>query len=383
MTLPPSRPRSSLQLGPRRARPFAACVLALIMALIIALPAHADSAKTPDGEITPAAPRPVVSEMVSLQSNLTLGWVGTVTAPREIDLGFARIGTVAERRVRVGDRVEKGDVLAMQDPADLDTSLRAARAGVDIARAQWKTAQDARDRTMQLVERGVDSTASAESARNRLAAAQAQLEQAEATLAQAQDGRDHAALTAPQDGVITAVYAEAGATLSAGEPLVKLAAIDAREVLLDLTEEDVAALAIGTDFNIELEANNAITARARLTSVDAVATRATRTRSVHLTLADDAPASFRLGALVTARLSAASQAVTILPHSAVIANAAPPAVWRIDPATRALHRQQVQIGGQAHGYVLVLTGISVGDEILTKGVNSVTQGQIVGTRIPQ
>ena len=44
-----------------------------------------------------AEERPVISEIVAPQSGLALNWVGNVSAASEFELGFLRVGTLAER----------------------------------------------------------------------------------------------------------------------------------------------------------------------------------------------------------------------------------------------------------------------------------------------
>lgn len=327
--------------------------------------------------------RPVVSEIVTPQSGLRQSWVGTVTARIETDLGFPGSGTLATRSASLGDVVTKNQVLAVQDPQDLDADMRTAQAGVIVAEAQANSAQNAANRVQALVERGVDSEASLQSATAQLAAADASLEQAKANLVRAEDARLKATLLAPQDGVVTQVFAEPGATLTAGAPVLQLAGTKDREILMDLAEGDVAGLSTGAMFRIRLEANLAIEATTRLTSIDPVATRETRTRQLRLALDENAPIGFRLGALVQVEPMAETAAQLSLPLTAIIAGSAPPEVWRVDPNTRAANRVSVETGATAGARILVLNGLSSGDEIIVKGVNSIKDGQIVGPRVQE
>lgn len=327
------------------------------------------------------APRPVVSEIVTPQAGLASSWVGSVSASSELDLGFLRLGTLAERSVDTGDIVKRGEVLARIDASDLESELRAAQAGVTISEANLQTARDAFDRARQLASRGVGSELTLESARNGLAAAEAAMEQARSAEARARDARAYADLTAPMDGVITRVSAEPGATLSAGEAVMRLSSTDRLEVIIALSEEDAAGMAPDAVFEIRLLSNSEITAKAELARIDPVSARATRTRAAHLTLAADANAGFRLGALVNATLKVGGGAITTLPVSALIAEAEPTAVWRVAKEPRVVSRVPVQTGPRAGGRVVIQQGVGVGDEIVIRGVNSIEDGQTVGPRI--
>jgi RND family efflux transporter MFP subunit len=323
-------------------------------------------------------PRPVVSEVVTLISGLTTSWVGTVAAPNEVDLGFPRIGTVADRDVDVGDVVEKGQLLARQDPEELDAAVRSASAGVAVAEAQLRTASDADRRAGELVSRGFASPATVDTARSALVAAKSALAQAEATLAQAKDALSDADLRAPQDGVITQVFAEPGANLSVGEPIVRLASTSGREIVIDLSEKDAAAMEIGAAFKVQLQSNPDIISTAMVERIDAVADRATRTRRGHLNLDREASEAFRLGALVLVKRVSEDRSFITLPVTALIDEASPPRVWVVSQNDRRVHRTEVDTGPSAGGRVVILSGLSIGEEVVTKGVNSIEDGQIVG-----
>lgn len=345
---------------------------ALVLGLFGLPPALAQTAEE--------APRPVVSEIVESEAGLARSWVGSVAAEQEIALGFLVLGTLAQRGADAGDVVAKGDVLARLESSDLEAGLRAAEAGVAIAEAGYDTARDAAERAKQLLARGVGSQASTEAAENTLAAADAQLRQARAALAQARDARSYADLGAPADGVITEVFAEPGATLEAGEPVLQLAVDDAREVLISMTQDDAAAMSAGAQFDIRLVSNRAVAGAATLTRIDPISERTSRTRLAHLTVSDDTPVDFRLGALVSATLTAESGRVITLPVAALIAGAEPPAVWVIAGDGRRLRRAEVATGPAAGGRLVVLSGLAEGDEVLVRGVNSVQEGQAVGPR---
>ncbi len=163
-----------------------------------------------------------------------------------------------------------GQLIAQLDPGELDADLRAAEAGVQVARAQFRSASDAEARARDLVARGVGAGTHLEDATRQLVAAQARLDQAQASRARAADIRSSATLTAPQDGVVIAVFAERGATMGAGAPIVSLAGTGALEIVVDLTEQDIAGLDPGSTFDARLAATAEVTATATLDRIDPV-----------------------------------------------------------------------------------------------------------------
>ncbi|TDE34017.1 efflux RND transporter periplasmic adaptor subunit [Antarcticimicrobium sediminis] len=351
--------------------------IALVLSLL-ALPAFAEQAALPD----PMPARPVVSEFADPRAGDLVRFVGIVEARTETDLGFPMNGTIAERPVEVGDLVHKGDILARLDPEDLEADVRAAEAGVTVATAQLRTATDARNRARILSASGVGSITRLEDAERALTAAEARLEQAQAQLARAEDMRGFATLKAPEDGVITQTFAEAGASLTGGQPVVRLAGTTAREISIDVIEKDATRLGIGAVFDATLIANTKVTAQATLTRIDPVAASATRTRGLHLTLSDP-PVGFRLGALVHVSPSVGAEFGVVLERKAILDPAGNPAVWVVERANNTVHRTPVTLGETFGARVQIIHGLEPGDEVVTQGINSLEDGQIVGPRVSE
>lgn len=323
--------------------------------------------------------RPVVSVLVDAKAGIPLSYTGSIVAGTEVDLGFPMIGTIASRAVDVGDQVNRGDVLAQLSNEDLNSDLRSAEAGVIVARAQLRSATNARDRAKQLAERGVNSASQLEDAERALISAQARLEQAMSSRDQAKDMLDLATLEAPFDGVVTQTLAETGATLSAGQTVLRLADTGDREVVIDVTEEDAGLLNVGDRFTVRLLASETVTAEAELTRIDPVAERSTRTQRMHLAIAEPPPA-FRLGALARVEPSHGSVAQIVLPVSALMD---PPAVWVVERAGNTVTLRTVEVSEANEEFAIIASGLSTGDEVIVKGIHSLEQGQVVGPRVSQ
>lgn len=345
-----------------------------LVSLALVLPAYADDDV---GSVTPA--RPVVSVLVDPQVGISTSYTGSVVARTQTALGFPMIGTVSARPVNTGDLVRKGDVLARLDTEDLNADLRTADAGVTVAKAQLRSATDARERARTLAERGVGSATRLEDAERSLVSAQARLEQAQASQARALDIMQLATLTAPYDGVVTATYAEPGATLSAGQAVLQLSAIGEREIVIDVSEEEASLSSAGDRFAASLLASEAIRVEAVLTRVDPVAERATRTYRLHLAIAD-APAEFRLGSLVKVLPAGGMNADIILPHSALLE---PPSVWVVDRSTNTVSLRPITVSETAGEFVVITTGLTAGEEVVTRGIHSLEEGQAVGPRVSE
>ena len=342
-------------------------VAALALALL-PLTALADAA-------TPAAPapRPVVSEIVTADPARQRAFPGVIAGENQAMLAFLTAGRLASLPVEAGDRVARGDTLAVLDQITLEQDLAAARAGLEAAEAKATLAAQQYDRVETLRGRGVATQAQLDQVRAGRDASAAQAESARATLARAQDAAGYGTLTAPRDGIVLSVLVEPGATVSAGIPVVELADPVGREALIDVPEDFAALLPEDASFALRRHAQTTAPTLARVTVMEPVTETSLGTRRLRLTL-DDPPEDFRIGSLIEASFAADGAPVMTLPRVAI---AEGPSVWRVEGAARRVRRVAVELGDR----VVILGGIIVGDEIVTRGVHSLTEGQNVGDRL--
>lgn len=366
--------------------------LSLIAALIAAVALPASGMDLPWRERPEAAappPRPVVSEILSPHHDAGRIIPGHIAAGTEVRLGFQTLGRIIERSVALGDKVEAGAVLARLDPEDLDGEVRAAEAAVSAAEAQYETALLTAERTRQLTARNVTSTANLEQAENAMIAAEAAYLQAQSQLIRARDQQKFADITAPFDGVITQIWAEPGEVVEAGAPVITLSGTLKREAVIDVTEADIADLAPDDLWMVWQEVSPNERYPARLERISPLADTRTRTRRMRLALPPEAP--FRLGAMIRANPGHRDTGALSVPQNAVLQDretgGETAQVWVISrpaPDGNADHGiaslVSVTIASQS-GSRLVIEGLPAGTEIVTRGIHSLTEGQIVAGRI--
>lgn len=349
--------------------------LAFLLAAAMGSATHAESAVD-----SVQAPRPVVSRIAGEAVETTRDYIGMVSARVEVDLGFPVSGTIASRSVNLGDTVHEGDILGQLDPETLEAGVWAARAGAVVATHQLDSARDAMERERTLVERGVESQSRLEDAERAHSAAVARLAQAQAALTRAEDLLNSATLYAPYDGVVTSVMAEVGAAVSTGQAVVRLAGTKQREIVIDLSEAELAALPRNAEFEASLLAVRDTAAIIRLKSIGPVADSRTRTRRAHFSLIDPT-AGFRIGALVRVLPPSNGNRVIMVPNSAILMLEDGPHVWLVSRPDGTVQRTPVTLGRDLGNRTLVTAGISLGQEVIIKGINSIKDGQIVGPRV--
>jgi RND family efflux transporter MFP subunit len=143
--------------------------------------------------------------------------VGEVKPRYESDLSFRVAGKVLARLVDVGASVKKGDTLATLDTQDFRNRLLSAEADVSSAEAELVEVRATEARKAKLLQDGWTPQANYDTALRNLRSAEARLTSAKANLDVTRDQLHYTELKADFDGVITAVGAEPGQNVNAGQ----------------------------------------------------------------------------------------------------------------------------------------------------------------------
>ena len=145
---------------------------------------------------------------------------GTLVAERTAQLRPQASGTVLSVRVRAGDRVGAGQVIAVIDTLVLSEQARSARLGLSSAELNAQTAERNLARSTQLHAAGAIAERDLEAARNQSAQARAMLEDARARVASAVKMLDNALVRAPFSGVVSELPVSVGDVVQMGGSLV-------------------------------------------------------------------------------------------------------------------------------------------------------------------
>jgi RND family efflux transporter MFP subunit len=305
-----------------------------------------------------------------------LTFAGAVQARFDALVGFRVGGKIIERRVDVGSRVERGQVLARLDAQDLRLAVDALAAELDSARTSLKLAQLDYERYDDLRAKRVASQADYDRAQTAVQAAQERVEAAAAQLAQARNQVKYADLVADYAGVITALEAEAGQVVAAGQPVLRLARLDEREIVISVPEQHIERVHSAPAIEVSLWADPDKRYRGKVREIAPSTDPATRTFLVKIAVLD-ADEALRLGmsAEVTIRQPAAS--ALMLPLSALHTKTDRPNVWLVDTATATVNPTPVETGGLYDNQVIIKAGVKPGDVVVTAGANLLIPGQRV------
>lgn len=366
-----------------RPAPQAVLVLAALLA-----------ACTPKPAAPPVVPSVFVSPVRNDNGAVQRVLFGSVRPRVEADLSFRTGGKVTARLVELGQSVRAGQALARIDPADYELAVQAAMQQQRAAEVDAVQAASDAARFKRLLADGSVGAADAERQEARADAAAARLTQAQKLSELARNRAGYAVLTAPFDGMVTALRFEVGQVVDDKQSVLSLARPGELEVVVDVPESLVAglrawqaSLLLGQPADAPAAKPVSVPLRLRELAPSAnAATRTSRARYALATPGDGAP--LRMGMTAEVRLQQAGRASGAeLPLGALLVAAAAdrtpgstepgptasPAVWLVDSKSGALQRQPVQLLSQSTDHVRV-AGLVDGALVVTVGAQKLDAG---------
>jgi len=284
---------------------------------------------------------------------------GAVAPWQEAVIGAQVSGLrLAQLRVDVGDRVRRGQVLAVFE-ADL---LLADQARL---KASWQQAEANRQRALQLKDSGGISAQEVLQYETQAEVAKAQLRNTELQLRYAQ-------VVAPDDGVITARSATLGAVSGSGQELFRMIRQGRLEWRGELNAAQLAQVKVGQPIQLALPDGSGATARVRQ-----LAPQMDGQTRLGLVYADIAPGSAaRAGMYVKGSVTLAESPALTVPAASVVIRDGRSYVPRITPALR-VALQPVAVGRRQAGWVEIRSGLTQGERVAVQGAGFLNDGDVV------
>ncbi len=181
----------------------------------------------------------------------TLELAGDLRPDQSADLGFKIGGQLLSVRVKRGERVKRGQVLATLAATEARAQLAQAEAAVAQARAQVELAHDNEARASSLVAANAAPGSQATAVKLQSRIAEAALLQAGAARDLANATLNNHELVAPFDGEVVKVPDGTGSIVTPGTLLFRLESLDKLVLRTTVSENDVDRIKVGDDVQIE------------------------------------------------------------------------------------------------------------------------------------
>jgi RND family efflux transporter MFP subunit len=363
--------------GTAEAVPFPAATLLLLTAMV-AFGSVGCSSKQP---ATPPAPETVrnVSVLAVQRAEVPdlLEAVGTVRAAETSQLASQMMGNIVELRVHEGDRVQRGQVLAVIDDAQPRAAVDRATAAESAAEQEVAAsdsdlalAQTTLNRYQDLYDKKSVSPQEFDEVKARYQAALAHRDmrragqaQAKAALAQARTSFSYTRILAPFDGVVTERKADPGTLASPGLPIFTVEAQGRDRLEATVNENDLRYVRIGDQVPVVVDALENAELKGKVLQIVPAADPGSRSFLVKIDLPADAP--LRSGLFGRAQFSRGKRSSLLIPQTAVVERGQLQGAYVLD-ANKIATLRYVTLGRTAGTEIEVLAGLQEGERIVAK-----------------
>lgn len=300
---------------------------------------------------------------------------GEVRGRFESQLAFQVSGKIVTRNVELGSAVNTGDVLMQIDPKDIQQTVNSTSAQVSSAESQLRLAENNLNRFRQLYEDGAVGRMTYEQYISAYEVAAAAVQQAAAQRTQGTNQLDYSLLRADKPGVVSAIKAEVGQVVGAGQPVLTIVQDGEREVEISVPENRIEELRKTQQIKVTFWALSQVSAEGKVREIAPMADPITRTYKVRISLLNPPP-EIKLGMTAAViLLDSETQLTATIPLAAIYQNGDTPCVWVVTGDTIAL--RPIKTGKYGNGTIQVVSGLQQGDRIVTAGVHKLKEGQRV------
>jgi len=332
-------------------------------------------------QLTPTAPETIRNVAVFAVQRADvpdlLESAGTVRAVETTALASQMMGNIVELRVHEGDRVRRGQVLAVIDDAQPRAAVERATSAVNAAEQEVAAsdsdltlAQSTLNRYQNLYDKKSVSPQEFDEVKARYQAALAHRDealagqsQAKAGLAQARASLSYTRILAPFDGVITEKKADAGTLASPGLPIFTVEGLGRYRLEAAVNENDLRYVRMGEQVPVVVDALDSTVLRGKVVQIVPAADPGSRSFLAKIEL----PADVRLrsGLFGRAQFSRGERSSLLIPQSAVVERGQLQGVYVLGQ-NKAASLRYVTLGKKSGTQVEVLAGLQEGERLVTK-----------------
>jgi RND family efflux transporter MFP subunit len=306
--------------------------------------------------------------------------VGTIRAAQTSQLASQTTGNFVELRAHEGDRVQRGQVLAIIDDAQPRAAVDRATAAESAARQEvvasdsdLALAQSTLTRYQTLYDRKSVSPQEFDEVKARYQAALAHRDmtragqaQATAALEQARTSLSYTRILAPFDGVIIEKKADPGMLASPGLAVFTIEGLGHYRLEATVNENDLQYVRIGEQVPVIVDALETSQQKGRVVQIVPAADPGSRSFLVKIEVSADS--RLRSGLFGRAQFSRGNRSSLLIPESAVVERGQLQGVYVLDQ-NKIANLRYVTLGKSAGSAVEVLAGLQEGERLVAKPGN--------------
>lgn len=317
--------------------------------------------------------------------------VGTVRAFQTSQLASQATGTITQVRVREGDHVRRGEVLALIDQSEpsaaLDRAvateaaaaneLTAAESDLQLAESTLARYQILYDKQIIARQQFDEVKARQQSALAHRDLARAAQLQAKAAVTEAKAVLDFTRVTAPFDGVVTERKLDPGAMASPGLPILTVEDVSRYRLEASVNENDLRYVRMGERVPVSIDAIEGTQLTGRVVQIVPAADAASRTFIIKVELPGNN--AVRSGLFGHAQFSRGEKQALLIPQTAILERGQLHGAYVLDSGGMASLRY-VTLGRTTGAQVEILAGIQNGERVVAEPGEADLSGKRIEAR---
>lgn len=281
-------------------------------------------------------------------------------------------GRLEKVYVHEGDRVEKGQVLAILEQMDTDANLLSAKGSFLDAQTSLRKAETDLARYEKLYATGAVSQQVVDDYRFARDNAAAKLEAARGSLQGMESKAAGTVVTAPADGIVAKRFYQEGYYAKAGTPLFAIADISMLKTTIHIPEGQVTGVKVGNEADIALPAYPGKKLVGKITRIAPVADLPAHTFAAEVSVDNSEGLLAGVYANVSLIGEPREQVLTI-PMHAIVMRDDQQTVFVAD-AQGVVQRRVLSLGYSDDKVAEVLSGLDEQDTIVVEGHNKLREG---------
>lgn len=281
-------------------------------------------------------------------------------------------GRLEKVYVHEGDRVEKGQVLAILEQMDTDANLLSAKGSFLDAQTSLRKAETDLARYEKLYATGAVSQQVVDDYRFARDNAAAKLEAARGSLQGMESKAAGTVVTAPADGIVAKRFYQEGYYAKAGTPLFAIADISTLKTTIHIPEGQVTGVKVGNEADIALPAYPGKKLVGKITRIAPVADLPAHTFAAEVSVDNSEGLLAGVYANVSLIGELREQVLTI-PMHAIVMRDDQQTVFVAD-AQGVVQRRVLTLGYSDDKVAEVLSGLDEKDTIVVEGHNKLREG---------
>lgn len=293
-------------------------------------------------------------------SAYTLSYVGTAKAARTAVISSRHSGTLVSLNVRQGEKVSKGQVIAVIESQNVKSSY-------EMTRATLEQAEDGYRRAQQVYGTGSISDV-------KMVEVTTQLNQAKAAAAASEKALEDCTIKAPFDAYVSDVLADEGTEVDMFGGIARLMDISEVEVHFSVPETELGKLSCGDEVTIDIAATGATGIRGRVSSIGISASPLSHSYDCTVTPGERA-AGLMPGMVCKIFIDKDRLSGAVIPASVLQTGTEGRYLWVVEDGI--VRKRIVKVGGFSGKGVLILDGLEEGDLVIVEGYRKVSSGMKV------